>query len=146
MGIPIPLETMVAYGTLFSTTARADLENKTVVALDQSSKGFLLQLDNGETVTARRVLLQSAVATSATFRLALPICRRSSCPTAPNIMTLVDFKRTGRNRGGRGASALDLAGLAARNRCPGAPRRTTAVAYVPPQTRARSLCIESAFR
>ena len=57
MGLPIPRETMATYGLRFQRELVPDLENRTVVALDRSSKDFLLQLDGGETLIASRVIV-----------------------------------------------------------------------------------------
>ena len=57
IGVPIPRETLANYGLRFQEQLVPDLENNQVVALDRSSKDFLLQLDNGETLTAHRVIV-----------------------------------------------------------------------------------------
>lgn len=56
-GIPVRLETFSAYGLAFGERMLPELEDKLVVGLDRASKGFVLRLENGETVTARRVVL-----------------------------------------------------------------------------------------
>lgn len=56
--LPVPLETFTAYGLAFQQRFVPDLELKHVVALSESANGrFLLQLDNGETITARSVVI-----------------------------------------------------------------------------------------
>lgn len=54
---PIPLDTFTAYGTAFQQKLVPDLEDEQIVALAQSPEGFRLALDNGETFTARRVVV-----------------------------------------------------------------------------------------
>ena len=56
-GRPVRLDTFSAYGLAFRERILPELEDKLVVNLDRAPEGFLLQLENGETVTARRVVL-----------------------------------------------------------------------------------------
>jgi Pyridine nucleotide-disulphide oxidoreductase len=56
-GIPVRLETFSAYGLAFRERLLPELEDKLVVGLDCASEGFVLRLENGETVAARRVVL-----------------------------------------------------------------------------------------
>lgn len=54
---PVPLATFAAYGIAFQQRFVADLEDEQVVALKRIPEGFDLALDNGETLTARRVIV-----------------------------------------------------------------------------------------
>ena len=54
---PVPLDTFSAYGVAFQERFVADLEDELVVALKRIPDGFHLTLDNGETLTARRVIV-----------------------------------------------------------------------------------------
>jgi thioredoxin reductase len=56
-GLPVRLETFVAYGQAFRERMLPELEDKQVVSLDRAPGGFLLGLDNGETFSASRVVL-----------------------------------------------------------------------------------------
>jgi thioredoxin reductase len=56
-GLPVRLETFSAYGLAFRERMLPELEDKLVVGLDRLPDGFLLQLQGGETVAARRVVL-----------------------------------------------------------------------------------------
>src|ERR1035438_10793829 len=56
-GVPVTLETFVAYGLAFKERMLPEFEDKQVVSLDRAPEGFVLGLDNGETVTARQVIL-----------------------------------------------------------------------------------------
>jgi hypothetical protein len=56
-GIPVRLDTFSAYGLAFKERKVPELEDKLVTSLDHLPDGFRLGLDNGETVTARRVVL-----------------------------------------------------------------------------------------
>jgi Pyridine nucleotide-disulphide oxidoreductase len=56
-GLPVHLETFRAYGLAFRDRLVPNLEDKTVVSLERSAGGFRLLLDDGEMVSARRVVL-----------------------------------------------------------------------------------------
>jgi thioredoxin reductase len=56
-GIPVSLDTFSAYGLAFKERKVPELEDKQVTSLERLPDGFRLKLDNGETVTARRVVL-----------------------------------------------------------------------------------------
>lgn len=56
-GLPVTLETFGAYGLAFRQRMLPELEDKQVVSLSRAPEGFVLGLDNGEAVTARRVVL-----------------------------------------------------------------------------------------
>jgi len=57
VGIPVPRETFVAYGLEFQKRFVPDLEQTTIMAVQQSDKGFQLKTSQGETVRARKVIL-----------------------------------------------------------------------------------------
>src|SRR5450755_1269954 len=46
MGLPVTLETFVAYGQAFRERILPELEDKQVVSIDRAPEGFLLALDN----------------------------------------------------------------------------------------------------
>jgi cation diffusion facilitator CzcD-associated flavoprotein CzcO len=56
-GIPVKLETFTAYGLAFRDLMLPELEDKQVTGVERAAQGFVLRLNNGETVTARRVVL-----------------------------------------------------------------------------------------
>jgi cation diffusion facilitator CzcD-associated flavoprotein CzcO len=111
MGVPIPRETLATYGLSFQAQLVPDLENKRVVALDRSSKDFLLQLDDGETLTAHRVI----VAVGNSYFQYLP-ASLSGLPAgllshSSEHHDLSRFAGQDVTVVGGGASALDLAAL-----------------------------------
>jgi thioredoxin reductase len=59
--IPVSLETFVAYGTAFQQRFVPRVEQTRLVALAETDRGFALSFDNGEAVTARRVVLAVGV-------------------------------------------------------------------------------------
>ena len=110
-GLPVRLETFVAYGQAFRERMLPELEDKQVVSLDRSPEGFVLGLDNGETVTARHVVLAVGIThfeyiPSALANLSPEFLSHSFRHADPAA-----FK--GRNVVviGGGASAIDLAAL-----------------------------------
>jgi cation diffusion facilitator CzcD-associated flavoprotein CzcO len=56
-GIPVRLDTFTRYGLAFRERMVPELEDKKVVSIQRSSEGYLLQLANGERLTARNVVL-----------------------------------------------------------------------------------------
>jgi thioredoxin reductase len=56
-GVPVRLETFSAYGLAFRDRMVPELEDKLVTSINRLRNGFLLQLEDGETVQARSVVL-----------------------------------------------------------------------------------------
>ena len=56
-GIPVRLDTFTRYGLAFRERMVPELEDKQVVSIERSSEGYLLQLDNGERLSVRNVVL-----------------------------------------------------------------------------------------
>jgi thioredoxin reductase len=56
-GLPVQLETFVAYGQAFRERMLPELEDKQVISLDRAPGGFVLGLEDGETVAAQRVVV-----------------------------------------------------------------------------------------
>jgi cation diffusion facilitator CzcD-associated flavoprotein CzcO len=57
VGIPVRLDTFTAYGLAFKERLVPELEDKLVATLERIEGAFRLRLDDGEIVTARRVVL-----------------------------------------------------------------------------------------
>lgn len=57
MGIPVSLDTFVAFGLAFKGQLLPELENKLVANIEQMSDGFTLTLEDGEKVKVRQVVL-----------------------------------------------------------------------------------------
>jgi cation diffusion facilitator CzcD-associated flavoprotein CzcO len=56
LGVPVPLDTLTAYGLEFQKKLVPEVEDKRVRLLDRRSNDFILTLDDGETVCASSVL------------------------------------------------------------------------------------------
>ena len=91
-GSPVRLETFATYGLAFRDRMVPELEDKLVVSLDRLPDGFRLQLEDGETLQARTVVLAVALPTLNMFRRTWHTCRRSFFPTALAITRLSRFE------------------------------------------------------
>ncbi|HSZ63771.1 MAG TPA: NAD(P)/FAD-dependent oxidoreductase [Terriglobales bacterium] len=56
-GVPVRLDTFSAYGLAFRDRLLPELEDKLVVSLERAPEGFVVRLEDGETLTTRRVVL-----------------------------------------------------------------------------------------
>jgi thioredoxin reductase len=57
LGLPVRLETFSEYGLAFIERMIPELEDKLVASVDRLPLGFMLRLEDGETVSAKRVIL-----------------------------------------------------------------------------------------
>jgi FAD-dependent urate hydroxylase len=57
----MPLETFVHYGRWFQSQALPDVEERHVVAVEQSSDGFVLTLDDGESLEAQNIVVATGI-------------------------------------------------------------------------------------
>lgn len=110
-GLPIPVEVMASYGLHFQKHLIPDLENKSVVALDRSSKEFLLQLDDGETLTAQRVVVAVGGSYFQYIPPTLAHLPQEFISHSSQHHDLSQFSGRDVTVVGSGASALDLAAL-----------------------------------
>lgn len=109
--VPVSLETFIAYGHSFQKRLVPELEDTLVTRIDQTADGFRLQLDNGDTAFANRVVLAVGI---------------SHFHYIPDVLTHLpseylshsyEHKDPAKLRGkevtviGSGASAMDLATL-----------------------------------
>src|SRR5579864_354490 len=110
-GIPVQLNTFASYGVAFTERMVPELENRTVVSLDFTPGGFLLGLDNGETLTAKRVVLATGITHFSYIPSELSALPPDLVSHSFHHYDLTCFR--GRNVVviGGGSSALDLAGL-----------------------------------
>jgi thioredoxin reductase len=110
-GIPVRLETFAAYGLAFKKRMLADLDERMIENIDRTTDGFVLRLQGGETLEARRVILAVGI----THFEYVP----ENLAHLPSEFLTHSYqhKNLERFRGksvvviGAGASAIDLAGL-----------------------------------
>jgi thioredoxin reductase len=109
--IPVKLDTFSAYGLAFRNRLVSELEELMVVSVRRSLSGFLLQLENGESVHARRVVVAAGISH---FQYIPPALASLSSEFVSHSF---DHHNPESLRGrsvvivGSGASAFDLAGL-----------------------------------
>jgi thioredoxin reductase len=115
MGVPVRLETFTAYGLAFKERKLPELENTLVLGLKRVPGGFILQLDTGETVKARRVVLAVGITH---FEYTPPGLTHLPAELLSHSFRHHDLEPFKSRRVlviGGGASATDLAGLLAEN-------------------------------
>lgn len=110
-GLPVPLETFVAYGLEFQKRYVPHLEEKLVRGMRQSAEGFELDLQDGEKVLSRRVVVAVGInmfryVPDELSRLPDGLMTHSS-----EHSDLTPFKDREVAVVGAGASSLDLAAL-----------------------------------
>jgi hypothetical protein len=114
IGLPVHLETFVAYGQEFQKRLVPNLEEHSVVALDSlgnGKSGFRLKLDNGEVFFANKVVVAAGISH---FQFMPPILRglpKELVTHSSDHHFLDRFKGRDVTVIGAGASALDVAAL-----------------------------------
>jgi Pyridine nucleotide-disulphide oxidoreductase len=111
LGLPIPLETFISYGLAFQRRFVRELEPKLVVSLNWSPPGFEVTLDDGETVTARRVVASIGLSHYAYMPRLLARFSDQFVSHSSNHSDVARFEGRRIAVIGGGASAIDLAAL-----------------------------------
>jgi hypothetical protein len=109
--IPLPLDTFISYGEAFQTRFVPAVERKLLVSLEPTASGLCARFDDGEIVSARRVVL--AVGWSA-FKYVPPVGSRLPAEVASHSSDHGPLHRLeGKEVAiiGSGSSATDLAAL-----------------------------------
>jgi thioredoxin reductase len=111
VGEPVHLETFVAYGHEFQRKFVSNLEEKLVVSVQDSPVGFELQLEGGEKVLARNVVVAVGISHYAYVPPILAALPKGSVSHSSAHCDPEGFKGRSVAIVGAGASALDLAAL-----------------------------------
>jgi hypothetical protein len=111
MGTPVRLETFAAYGLTFRDHMVPDLEEKLVVSVDPCQDGFLLELENGETLMAKRVILAVGITHFRHVPANLQHLPSEFLSHSFQHSDLESFRGRSVVVIGSGSSAIDLAGL-----------------------------------
>jgi thioredoxin reductase len=111
VGIPVPLETFVAYGLEFQKRFVPNLEQKSVVSLKPADGGYQLRLEDGEVVAARRVVIAVGLSYYHYLPPIFSDLPETHVTHSSRHKTLDRFKGREVIVVGAGASALDTAAL-----------------------------------
>ena len=111
IGLPVRIDTFIAYGLEFQRRYVPQLENSQVVSLSRGPAGFELKTEHGETVSARRVVVAAGILNFAHVPPPLKHLpdERLSHSSEPGDLGRFRDRRVAVV--GAGASALDMAAL-----------------------------------
>ena len=110
-GIPVRLETFTEYGKAFQEQMVPDLDERMVVSLERSSSGFVVTLEDGEVITAQRVVLAVGITHFEYIPEILANLPAGFVSHSFRHHDLQSFRGRSVAVIGGGASAIDLAGL-----------------------------------
>ena len=110
-GVPVSLDTFCAYGLAFQKRFAPQVEPKLVTRLKADGSGIELQLDDGEKLRPRKVVLAVGISHFQHVPEALASLPPEFCSHSSACVDPARFKGRDVTIIGRGASALDLAGL-----------------------------------
>jgi cation diffusion facilitator CzcD-associated flavoprotein CzcO len=110
-GIPVHIDTFTEYGIAFRDRIVPELEDKLVAGIDRSPDGFLVRLEDGETLKARQVVLAVGITHFENVPADLAHLPPEFLSHSSQHRDLESFQGRKVVVIGGGSSALDLAGL-----------------------------------
>jgi thioredoxin reductase len=113
-GLPVPLQTFCDYGMAFQQRFVPMLDTRWVTRLDRDDDVFVLRLQDGETVTARRVVVAAGIGSFRHLPCELDPILGALCSHSVEHRALQRFARRKVLVIGGGASGVELAGLLSR--------------------------------
>jgi cation diffusion facilitator CzcD-associated flavoprotein CzcO len=111
IGLPVPLDTFIAYGLEFQRRYVPELENLQIASLAGSAAGFELKTEAGETVSARRVVVAAGIMNFAYVPPVLAGLAEQWVSHSCRHSDLSGFRGRSVAVVGAGASAVDMAAL-----------------------------------
>lgn len=111
VGEPVHIETFIAYGQAFQKKFVPNLEEKFVVSLRESAVGFEAELEDGEKVVARRIVVAVGITYYSYVPPVLAALPKEAVSHSSAHSDLAGLKGRSIAVVGAGSSALDLAAL-----------------------------------
>lgn len=111
LGLPVPLQTFVDYGLEFQKRYVPNVENHRIVSVRRAASGFALQTEDGESFTARNVIVAVGITQFSYIPPVLAALPAGFVSHSSNHSDLQAFRGRRVAVVGAGASALDLAAL-----------------------------------
>jgi len=111
IGIPVGLDTFIDYGLEFAKNFAPDLDQRMIARVENGGDGFRIETDEGQTLSARRVVVAVGIAPFAHVPPELANLPRPLVSHSAEHTDLSNFRGLRVAVVGGGASALDLAKL-----------------------------------
>jgi len=111
IGLPVSLETFIAYGMAFQKAMVPSLDTRLVAKLELSSPGFRLTLSDGELIHAQRVVVATGISGMEYLPSELAALPKSHCSHSADNQDLSKFAGKKVLVIGRGASSTDVAAI-----------------------------------
>jgi thioredoxin reductase len=111
LGLPVPLETFWTYGLAFQKQLVPSLDTRMVKRLERVADGFLVTLNDGETVQSTRVIVATGISYYENLPNELQSLPAHLCSHSADNNDLSGYKSRDIVVLGRGASSTDIAAL-----------------------------------